>query len=96
MVLGCHLQIPLYSSLRFRADTPTQLCIVMEFCGDGDLDSYVKKKGRLSEDEARTLFVQLVSAVQHCHTMNVIHRQVVELELGYACTYMLTFFIIEI
>lgn len=40
----------------------------------GDLHSYVKASRRLKEDEARTLFAQIVAAVAHCHSHGVVVR----------------------
>lgn len=40
----------------------------------GDLHSYVRQKKRLKEDEARRLFLQIISAVKHCHDSGVILR----------------------
>lgn len=40
----------------------------------GDLHSYVRHKKRLSEDEARRLFRQIVSAICSCHDNGVILR----------------------
>jgi len=58
-------------------ETPSQLCIVMEYCPDGDLETYLKSKGgKLTEAEARYIFIQLVNAVAHCHQHNVIHRDI--------------------
>ena len=47
--------------------TPTHLGIVMEYAAGGDLFERVKAS-RLSEDEARLVFQQLISAVSYCHS----------------------------
>ncbi len=39
--------------------------LVMEFAGGGELYHFVKEKGRLNEDEAKAIFVQLAAAVSH-------------------------------
>jgi len=48
--------------------------MVMEMAGHGDLLEYVRLRGALSEDKARFMFTQLVSAVQYMHSFNVVHR----------------------
>ena len=53
--------------------------MVMEYVSGGDLSTYLEAKGRLTEGEARGLFRQLVSALQHCHQRGVVHR---DLKLG--------------
>ena len=60
-------------------DTEEALFIVMEYVSGGDLSTYLEAKGRLTEGEARGLFCQRVSALQHCHQRGVVHR---DLKLG--------------
>eukprot|EP01022_Parablepharisma_sp_SALTPOND_P013586 TRINITY_DN1825_c0_g1_i1.p1 TRINITY_DN1825_c0_g1~~TRINITY_DN1825_c0_g1_i1.p1 ORF type:complete len:711 (-),score=107.76 TRINITY_DN1825_c0_g1_i1:89-2221(-) len=48
--------------------------IIMEYASGGELKEYVMKKTRLDESEARDIFLQLLNAVQHCHTLGIIHR----------------------
>ncbi|XP_056129348.1 tribbles homolog 3 [Lampris incognitus] len=38
----------------------------------GDMHAYVRRQKRLCEEEARRLFVQMVSALEHCHQHGVI------------------------
>ncbi|XP_073226048.1 serine/threonine-protein kinase SAPK7 isoform X2 [Cicer arietinum] len=54
--------------------TPTHIAIVMEYAANGDLFDYVCNQGKLSEDEARYFFQQLISGVSHCHDMEICHR----------------------
>jgi testis-specific serine kinase len=51
----------------------SKLCIVMELAKT-DLLDYIKLIGRLTEDKARKMFGQLISAVDYLHQMNVVHR----------------------
>lgn len=48
--------------------------IVMELAKGGGLSSYIEKNGRLSEDKAKYIFKQVVSAIQHLHQKRVLHR----------------------
>jgi serine/threonine protein kinase len=41
--------------------------MIMEYCGGGELLKYVEEKSRLSEVEARNIFVQIVTAMSYCH-----------------------------
>eukprot|EP00826_Nyctotherus_ovalis_P047743 TRINITY_DN5536_c0_g1_i11.p1 TRINITY_DN5536_c0_g1~~TRINITY_DN5536_c0_g1_i11.p1 ORF type:complete len:350 (+),score=72.40 TRINITY_DN5536_c0_g1_i11:725-1774(+) len=50
------------------------LIIVMEFAQGGELKSYLNSKGKLSENEAREILIQMLEAIEHCHALNVIHR----------------------
>ncbi len=49
---------------------------VTEFCRGGDLRQALHRhpKGRFSETEARRLFAQLVLAVQHLHSLDILYR----------------------
>ena len=51
-------------------------CIIQEFAVNGDLFDYVMARGKLPEEEARWFFVQLCSAVAHCHANGIIHRDI--------------------
>jgi len=57
-------------------ETEDRINIVMEFSEGGELLTYItkQKQGKLNETEARRLFLQLLSAVQYCHSLNIIHR----------------------
>ena len=57
-------------------DTEETLFVVMEYLSGGDLFTYLEAQGRLTEGEARGVFRQLVSALQHCHQRGVVHRDV--------------------
>jgi len=52
----------------------TNLVIIMEYASGGELGAYIKEKQRLEEQEALDIFIQLLHAVQHCHALGVIHR----------------------
>ncbi|KAL6051393.1 MAP/microtubule affinity-regulating kinase 4 [Balamuthia mandrillaris] len=57
-------------------ETEDRIYIVMEYSEGGELLSYITKNGKLQEEEARRLFVQLFSAVRYCHESNIIHRDI--------------------
>uniref|UniRef100_A0A8C4QFI4 Acetyl-CoA carboxylase kinase n=1 Tax=Eptatretus burgeri TaxID=7764 RepID=A0A8C4QFI4_EPTBU len=48
--------------------------MVMEYVSGGELFDYICRNGRLSEEEARRLFQQILSAVNYCHCHMVVHR----------------------
>jgi hypothetical protein len=52
----------------------SKLCIVMELAKT-DLLDYIKLIGRLNEDKARKMFIQLISAVDYLHQINIVHRK---------------------
>ena len=51
-----------------------QVYLVMEFAGHGDLLEYIKLRGALPEVKAKTMFRQVVEAVEYLHQQGVIHR----------------------
>ncbi|KAG0607832.1 hypothetical protein M758_8G058500 [Ceratodon purpureus] len=55
-------------------ETPTEICMVMEYVESGDLFDYIVLNGRLSEDESRHFFQQIIAGVDYCHTNRVVHR----------------------
>ena len=57
-------------------ETKSQLFMVMEYAGGGDLLNYMKQKKSLGEDEARKIFRQIVYGLGHCHCRSVLHRDI--------------------
>lgn len=49
---------------------------LMEYVPNGDLFKLVRKKRKLSEPDARLIFMQLISALDHCHQNNICHRDI--------------------
>ena len=60
--------------LREVLETEKAYAMVMEFATGGELFEYIQAHKRLSEAEARRLFVQLISAVEHMHGQGIVHR----------------------
>ncbi|KAG2392973.1 hypothetical protein C9374_009550 [Naegleria lovaniensis] len=55
-------------------ETSTEIFLVTEYIGGGELFDYIVKRGRLSESEARKFFQQIISGVEYCHRYMVVHR----------------------
>lgn len=55
-------------------DTETDCFIVMEYAKGGDMASLLPDESPLSEQEARKYFRQLVSAIDHAHSSEIVHR----------------------
>ena len=56
--------VKLYDSF----ETNKHICFVMELCQGGDLLSYVRKRRKLKEDNAKYLFKMLVEGLHYIHT----------------------------
>ncbi|CAL0317555.1 unnamed protein product [Lupinus luteus] len=52
----------------------TKIFIVLEFVTGGELFDKIVNHGRMSENEARRYFQQLINAVDYCHSRGVFHR----------------------
>lgn len=52
----------------------TKIYIILEFVTGGELFDKIVHQGRLSENEARRYFHQLIDAVDYCHSKGVCHR----------------------
>ncbi|XP_075703371.1 serine/threonine-protein kinase SIK1 [Rhinoderma darwinii] len=55
-------------------ETKDMIYIVTEYSKNGELFDYLTVRGRLSEEEARAKFLQVLSAVEYCHSQNIVHR----------------------
>ncbi|KAG9064149.1 Protein kinase [Linnemannia hyalina] len=53
--------------------TPTSIYMVIEYAG-GELFNYIVDNTRLSEEEARRFFQQIVCAIEYCHRHKIVHR----------------------
>lgn len=55
-------------------ESEDETLIVMEYAPGGELIDYILTKKHLNETEARKFFRQIISAIDHCHMANVVHR----------------------
>jgi serine/threonine-protein kinase ULK2 len=54
--------------------TANNFYLIMEYCNEGDLMQYLKKKKKLSEDDAIEYFVQILSAFKTLTKHKIMHR----------------------
>ena len=57
-------------------ETKKHYCIVMEYICAGDLLSYIKKRGKLTEQVAKYIFKQIVLSLQYIHSHSIVHRDI--------------------
>ncbi|KAK3507381.1 hypothetical protein QTP70_015795 [Hemibagrus guttatus] len=55
-------------------ETPSKIYMVLEYCPGGELFDYIVAKDRLSEEETRVFFRQIVSALAYVHSQGYAHR----------------------
>eukprot|EP00735_Rhodelphis_limneticus_P001113 TRINITY_DN11672_c0_g1::TRINITY_DN11672_c0_g1_i1::g.17499::m.17499 TRINITY_DN11672_c0_g1::TRINITY_DN11672_c0_g1_i1::g.17499 ORF type:complete len:345 (-),score=71.48,sp/Q9SMQ4/SRK2F_ARATH/43.28/3e-61,Pkinase/PF00069.20/3.5e-66,Pkinase_Tyr/PF07714.12/2.4e-31,Kinase-like/PF14531.1/2.8e-06,Kdo/PF06293.9/0.0093,Kdo/PF06293.9/7.5e+02,RIO1/PF01163.17/4.1,RIO1/PF01163.17/0.32,APH/PF01636.18/5.5e+02,APH/PF01636.18/0.16 TRINITY_DN11672_c0_g1_i1:208-1242(-) len=71
---GLKLQHNNVVQLKDKMLTKEHVILVFEYVKGSDLLDIVLQKGRLSEDVARTYFVQLLDGVEYVHTQGMCHR----------------------
>ncbi|XP_047456905.1 serine/threonine-protein kinase SIK1 [Mugil cephalus] len=55
-------------------ETKDMLYIVTEYAKNGEMFDHLTSNGRMSEDEARRKFWQILTAVDYCHRHHIVHR----------------------
>ncbi|CAG8434475.1 7364_t:CDS:2 [Scutellospora calospora] len=56
-------------------ETPTHLCLVLEYVPGGELFDYVNDYyEKITEDEVKHIFLQLVNIIIYLHESNIVHR----------------------
>ncbi|XP_023571843.1 maternal embryonic leucine zipper kinase [Octodon degus] len=55
-------------------ETTNKIFIVLEYCPGGELFDYIISQDRLSEEETRVVFRQIVAAVAYVHSRGYAHR----------------------
>ena len=52
------------------------MLIIMEYISGGNLQSFVKKRRKLSEKTAKILFKQIMDGIKYIHSQNIVHRDI--------------------
>uniref|UniRef100_A0A4W4FGT5 Maternal embryonic leucine zipper kinase n=1 Tax=Electrophorus electricus TaxID=8005 RepID=A0A4W4FGT5_ELEEL len=55
-------------------ETASRIYMVIEYCPGGELFDYIVAKDRLSEEETRVFFRQIISALAYVHSQGYAHR----------------------
>lgn len=54
--------------------TPNNIYLMIEYCNEGDLMQYLKKKGKLTEEEVTEYLVQILNGFKTLVKNNIMHR----------------------
>jgi serine/threonine-protein kinase ULK/ATG1 len=54
--------------------TSNNMYIIAEYCPDGDLRAYLKKKKRLSEQEATSFLKDILRGFEYMNKRDIMHR----------------------
>ncbi|XP_046489822.1 serine/threonine-protein kinase NIM1-like [Neodiprion pinetum] len=65
-------------------ETYARIYLVTEYASGGELFEKISVQGRFKEEEAKLLFVQILSAVKYMHTLGFIHRDIKAENVFYA------------
>lgn len=57
-------------------ETTRRIYIVMQYVENGSLLDMIQKRSQIPEDEAKSIYRQLVSAITYCHSKNIVHRDI--------------------
>ncbi|XP_021107648.1 maternal embryonic leucine zipper kinase [Heterocephalus glaber] len=57
-------------------ETANKIFIVLEYCPGGELFDYIISQDRLSEEETRVVFRQIVASVAYVHSQGYAHRDI--------------------
>ena len=57
-------------------DAPDCTYVVMEYCPEGDLFSNITEQGKYvgNDDLIKRAFLQILDAVEYCHSIGIYHR----------------------
>jgi MAP/microtubule affinity-regulating kinase len=55
-------------------ETPSSIYMVMEYASGGEVLDFIVAHGKLQERDARRFFQQICVAIQFCHSLHVVHR----------------------
>ncbi len=56
--------------------TQERLFICMEYAPDGELYSKISNEGKAAERDSKIIFSQIIGAIDHMHSHNIIHRDI--------------------
>jgi serine/threonine protein kinase len=54
--------------------TSNNYYLILEYCNDGDLDAYVKKRKYLTEEESIEILCEIINAFHHLFQHKILHR----------------------
>jgi serine/threonine protein kinase len=65
---------PFIVGLNYAFQTQDKLFLVLDYCSGGELFFHLGREGKFEEDRARFYAAQIVLALEHLHSLNVIYR----------------------
>ncbi|KAK6529700.1 hypothetical protein TWF281_008862 [Arthrobotrys megalospora] len=62
--------------LKETFDEDDGIYLILELASEGELFNLIIEKGKLSEDETRKVFLQLLGGLKYLHERNIVHRDI--------------------
>ncbi|CAL8094716.1 unnamed protein product [Calicophoron daubneyi] len=72
--IHCRLKHPSILELYTCFEDANYVYLVLEMCHNGELQTYVKQNGPVTEDTARCYLKQLIDGILYLHSHNILHR----------------------
>jgi serine/threonine protein kinase len=66
---------PFVIQLRYAFQTQVKLYFVVDYCPGGELFFHIQKVERFNEEATKFYAAQMVLAIEHLHSLNIIYRE---------------------
>ncbi|EDR25968.1 hypothetical protein, conserved [Entamoeba dispar SAW760] len=70
------LRHPFLVNLYYSFQTPTHLFYIIDYCPGGEFYYYLQKNGKVSEEDAKFYAAQILLAIEHLHSSNIVYRDI--------------------
>ena len=70
------LRHPSITKILETFESEKYIFIIMEYISGGNLQSFVKKRRKLSEKTAKIFFKQIIEGIKYIHSQNIVHRDI--------------------
>uniref|UniRef100_A0A1A9Z7G5 non-specific serine/threonine protein kinase n=1 Tax=Glossina pallidipes TaxID=7398 RepID=A0A1A9Z7G5_GLOPL len=69
-------QTPFVVQLHYAFQTETKLFLILDFCGGGDMFTYLQNVPKLSETIVKIYIGEMVLALEHLHKIDIVYRDI--------------------